>query len=237
MQKPQSMENITKLAVNNHPSFVTKCYLLDLFQKHEGKPLKTPLKTFINVGNLKMVDFILNNSLFRCNDWSRELEKASKTGKADVVKCLVQLCSNNWAWYCMEASISIAAVYGHLEVLKIFLQIKGYSFAFKTSKLGPCGSHSLIHIASEKGHVEIMQYFVEIFDNDKKRLNMKCGFKCDAKTPLELAVMNSHMDVVKMLCDALDFTLVEKTNLLSKTLSFKELNKIFEQIKRHSNKK
>ena len=43
-----------------------------------------------------------------------------------------------------------------------------------------------------------MQYFVEIFDNDKKRLNMKCCFKCDVKTPLELAVMNSHIDVVSM---------------------------------------
>ena len=90
---------ISKLAVNIHPSFVTKCYLLDLFQKHEGKPLKTPLTTFVNVGNLKMVDFILKNSLFRLPDWSRELEKASKTGKADVVKCLVQLCSNDWTLY------------------------------------------------------------------------------------------------------------------------------------------
>ena len=212
---------ITKLAVNNHPSFVTKCYLLDLFQKHEGKPLRTPLKTFIKVGNLKMVDFILNNSLFRWNDWSRELEKASKTGKADVVKCLVQLCSNDWTLYRMKASIFLATVYGHLEVLKILLQIRGYSFAFKTFTSGHCGSRSLIHIASEKGHVEIMQYFVEILD--KKRLNMKCCFKCDAKTPIELAIKNSQIDVVKLLCDALDFTALEKANLLSKALSSKEL--------------
>ena len=170
-----------------------------------------------------MVDFILNNSLFRWNDWSRELEKASKTGKADVVKCLVQLCSNDWTLYRMEGSIFIATVNGHLEVLKILLQIKGYSFAFKTVIPGVCDSHSLIHIASEKGHVEIMKYFVEIFDNDKKRLNVKCCSECDAKTPIELAVKNGQMEIVKLLCDALDFTALEKANLLSKALSSKEL--------------
>ena len=67
-----------------------------------------------------------------------------------------------------------------------------------------------------------MKYFVEILD--KKRLNMKCCFKCDAKTPLELAVMNSQMDVVQLLCDALDFTALEKANLFSKALSSKKLN-------------
>ena len=123
----------------------------------------------------------------------------------------------------MVGSIFLATVNGHLEVLKILLQIKCYSFAFENFLSGPCGSHSLIHVASEKGHVEIIKYFIEIFHNDKKRLNMKCCFKCDAKTPLELAVMNSHMDVVKLLCDALDFTVIEKANLLSKALSSKEL--------------
>ena len=66
-----------------------------------------------------------------------------------------------------------------------------------------------------------MQYFVTMFTNDKMKLNVKdekAG--CFAITPIELAVINNRMGVVKILCDALDFTVKEKANLVSKAVSF-----------------
>ena len=64
-----------------------------------------------------------------------------------------------------------------------------------------------------------MEYFVEKFDYDKKKLNVTKKENSNAKTPLELAILNNQIDVVKILCNALDFNKKEKANLVSSAVS------------------
>ena len=67
-----------------------------------------------------------------------------------------------------------------------------------------------------------MQYFVNKFDKDKMKLDVKhegVGARYFAITPIELAVIDNQLGVVKILCDALDFNMREKTNLVSKAVS------------------
>ena len=110
-------------------SFLTKFYLLDLFQKHEGKSLEAPLTTFLRVNNFKMVELILQNSLFRGDDWSFELRIAVKTGKTEVVKCLVQHYPKPLQRWDIQKPLFLATQNGDFEVMKILLEIADPSFA------------------------------------------------------------------------------------------------------------
>ena len=51
-----------KMICNEAP-FIAKSYLTHFVMKHDGKLFKRPLYTFIKVGNFKIVNFILKQSL------------------------------------------------------------------------------------------------------------------------------------------------------------------------------
>ena len=210
--------------IRKEAPFIAKCYLLHFILKHHGKLFEMPLITFLKVGNLRMVAFILKNSLFWMNNWTLELKKATDIGLAEVVKCLItytpfQMYSSVRPIF-YENLMFLAAENGHLEVMKIFFQKLNPHFAYAVFGQGHCRYHTILHIASEKGHTEIMQYFVNMFGNDKTKLNVKDEKGgCFAITPIELAVIDNQLGVVKILCDALDFNMREKTNLVSKAVS------------------
>ena len=150
----------SKFAKNicNEALFIAKCYLLHFILKHQGKLFEMPLITFLKVGNFKMVAFILKNSLFWMSDWTSELKKATEIGQAEVVKCLVtytplQMYSSVKPIF-YENIMFLAAENGHLEVMKIFFQKLNPHFAYAVFGQGHHSHHTILHIASEKGHTD-----------------------------------------------------------------------------------
>ena len=213
----------------NETSYKAKSYLLNFVLKHEEKHFETPLTTFLKVGNFKMVKFILKNSLFKWSDWSLELKKAAEIGQSEVVKCLVRyipIPMFEEIFLSVEVAIFLAAENGQLEVMKVLLQKVDPSFAYKNFGWGNLGLYTILHVASKEGHIEIMQYFVNKFDKDKMKLDVKhegVGARYFAITPIELAVIDNQLGVVKILCNALVFSKHEKACLLSEALVSKEV--------------
>ena len=91
-----------------------------------------------------------------------------------------------------------ATYFGNFEAVKYFYNIEGYS-ALKNGR-------TPIHMASERGHLEIVRFFVQNCHNP----NPRCE---NWMTPLYLASKYGNLDVVKYLLNHIDITEIFKKDV------------------------
>ena len=174
-------------------------------QKHINHQNETGFQTytleyFVSKRNLKMVDLILKENLhktiktfnleptFDVMDFNRALKQAIENRDTEIVECLKPYMSTeHFRKFVFEDSII-----GNLYALKILIPNPNEPLIVDARNNNP------IHVAADKGHVEIVKYFIENTEG------LKAGNKFGC-TPLQMAIFYDNQEVVKIINEALAF--------------------------------
>ena len=165
-----------------------------------------PLHIACLYGHLNLVKYFINKQYCSptCQtiDGDTPLHYASKGGHEDIVEYLT-------TWQHCHPSISnkkgllplhIACIHGHLNVVKFYCSI----WRFKTTK--GANGNTLLHYASEGGHVDIIKYLLIQQRYDPKSTN-NMGI-----LPLHIACIHGHLNVVKFYCSIWRFERTQGPN-------------------------
>ncbi|KAF8763623.1 Serine/threonine-protein phosphatase 6 like protein [Argiope bruennichi] len=153
----------------------------------------TPLHNAASGGNHEVVKILLNQKAkinARSADGSSPLHLAVYPGHTSVVKLLIENGANvNIADYKNRTAIELAVAHGKLEIVKMLSKLKRVNIHDKAND-----GFSLLHIAAQFGHLNIMKYLIEI--------GADINSENDAGTkPIHFAAREGHKDIVQFLLD------------------------------------
>ena len=127
----------------------------------------------------------------------RILREASAAGGAKHVKILLQhvvaqdetaLVSEDLGRACLCGSASK----GHMEVVKVLLEVGGRDLAMLVAGNG----ESCLHVSAQFGHVEVVKVLLEVGGRDLAMLVREDGASC-----LHVSASKGHVEVVKVLLE------------------------------------
>ncbi|GBN05336.1 Serine/threonine-protein phosphatase 6 regulatory ankyrin repeat subunit B [Araneus ventricosus] len=154
---------------------------------------KTPLHNAASAGAAEVVKILLKKKAkinARAVDGSTPLHLAVYSGQANVVKMLNENGANvNIADYKNRTAIQLAAFHGKLEIVKMLSELKTVSIHDKAND-----GFSLLHIAAQSGHLNIMKHLIE------KGANINSENDAGTK-PIHFAAREGHADIVQFLLD------------------------------------
>ena len=161
----------------------------------------SPLEAFVKVGNLKMVEFIMNSpiniSVGPYNYFWNGVNNAAENSQIEMLKILKSFHPNLFGmrdYICSH--IFHATKNGQFEVFKFF--IEGIS---KNDLAILACQYNIVNVAAEHGQLEIVKYFCqelpESFMTDYK-----------GKSTIHFAALNGHLEIVKYLCQKMPTPIV-----------------------------
>ena len=156
-------------------------------QKEDSRYFTYPLVWASIVGDLTLVQFMLEHKeLFQY--WiNSAIRVAAIYGQTDVVKALVACTDNpNGPNNDGETPLHFAAIKGHIEVVKVLVACTDNPNALNDDGETP------LHFAALTGHTDVVKILVACTDNPNAPNK-------DGVTTLHFAALNGHTDVVKVL--------------------------------------
>lgn len=141
------------------------------------------LKTFANLPLLNLHGF---NYEFVMSDNKNAVDVAIEKGQLDILKYLgdENRCTFN------ETTCLLAAIkYGHLHILKYFVENKLFSLNIKTTE-----SWGPVEVAIKYGYLDIIKYLVQ-----EKKLTIRQNGPYSRDKPEVIAIQYGHFDILKYL--------------------------------------
>ena len=150
----------------------------------KGQAGRTPLHFACERGCLDVVSYLLDRHncdlLYRDVNGHTPLDRAAAMGHLEVVRyCETKCTATN------SLGLILAAMNGHLHVVKFFIEDRKYEPSIKHSS-----KRSLLHYASGNGHLDVVNYLVNTHNSDPL-----CPDE-DGQTPLHRAAAEGHLEVL-----------------------------------------
>ena len=168
-------------------------YVLNTTRKRNWFRNYTPTHEFVFCGNTKMVKCILRNGLdvYDPEFWTI-LDEAIEFGHVEIVKYLVDA-----QYFSKVEALNIAGGKGNLEIIKMLAPYPKHVVLNRDQN-----GYNPIHNAVTKGHIEIVEYFIQNVRGLKARYE-------EGNTPLHLALKESELEIVKLIADNVDDQCIE----------------------------